>query len=231
MPKFATGLTADHLKVIATLSADRLAALPIDKLLLYLIDEVDAEALPWLAWQFNVAGLRGYRLAPDDAARREVIKTAIELNRYGGTPFAVKDALRRVGFPKSDIREHTGFFYDAVHDYGDSSSQSYGSGTWANFIVIVDLGPDKGISVAQTEFIEALINEWKNARSVLEAIYWQAKIEEDPLEPEDELEVSVVVELEDQLGNGLVYNIGGGGLYNGVSNYDGYSEIMEVTEL
>ncbi len=55
------------------------------------IDEIEDESLlDLLAWQFHV---EGYDLAKTIEEKRNLIKNAIELHRYKGTPYAVKKVL------------------------------------------------------------------------------------------------------------------------------------------
>ena len=75
----------------------RLSDLPVEKLLVYLVDAVDAQLLPELGRQFHLTGLEGWRLANTDEARRRLIKRSIALHRKKGTPWAVREALKPVG--------------------------------------------------------------------------------------------------------------------------------------
>lgn len=75
-----------------------LAQIDMKKLLVYMIDSVDASALPYLGSQFDVLGYKGFRLANTEADQREIIKRAIELHRYKGTEWAIREALKSIGF-------------------------------------------------------------------------------------------------------------------------------------
>lgn len=76
---------------------DRLGHVPLDQLLIYLIDNVTESALPHLAEQFSATGYDGWALAQGETDRRELITRAIELHRRKGTPWAVKTALKTAG--------------------------------------------------------------------------------------------------------------------------------------
>src|SRR4051812_15587841 len=69
---------------------ERVASLDLTQILTTRIDSVTAGALIQLAWQYHVSGLEGFELAPDEAAQRELLRHAIELHRYKGTPWAIK---------------------------------------------------------------------------------------------------------------------------------------------
>lgn len=76
---------------------ERIQGLDVSKLLVYLIDLVDADALPHLADQFHVLGLEGWNAALTEDSRRALIQSAIELHRHKGTPWALKRALAPLG--------------------------------------------------------------------------------------------------------------------------------------
>lgn len=107
----ANGILADsingvaHIEAFDLMWAQRLSQIEADAVLVYVIDTVDASALSWLARQFDVEGYRGYILATNDEERRKVIKQAIELKRYMGTVWAVREAMRAVGYANAILDE------------------------------------------------------------------------------------------------------------------------------
>ncbi|MBI3584185.1 MAG: phage tail protein I [Nitrospinae bacterium] len=118
----------------------------LNAVLVYLIDNVPANILPFLAWQFHV---EGWKLAKTEAEKRGLIKGAIELHRYKGTPWAIKKVFEILNL-NAEIEEW--FQY---------------SGTAYKFKVLLK-------SVIQDEEtykkLVDLIGEYKNVRSWLEAI-------------------------------------------------------------
>lgn len=108
--------------------------------LVYLVDLVAADALPALAAQFHVLGAEGWNAATNDAARRELIKAAIELHRYKGTPWAVRRALELLGL-RVDVQE----WFDI------------GSAPYTFRVRVAVTGPINWESVART------IDAWKPA--------------------------------------------------------------------
>lgn len=83
---------------------DRCSALDLTKLLVYWFDIVDASALPLLAQQFHIMGLEGWDFATTESEKRALLKQAVELHRYKGTPWAVRQGIRRYD-PNIDIEE------------------------------------------------------------------------------------------------------------------------------
>jgi len=120
----------------------------IIKVLIYpRIDEIeDEKLLDLLAWQFHI---EGYEQAKTLQEKRNLIKRAIELHRYKGTPYAIKKVFRALNLDAT------------LQEWFDYHGDPY------KFKVLVK-------SVIQDEatyrkLIE-LINEYKNVRSWLDAI-------------------------------------------------------------
>lgn len=157
----------------------RLAAINVEAVLIYLIDIVDSDALYLLAEQFDVLGFKGYNLAPTEADKRAVIKKAIELHRFKGTPWSIKEALKAIGYYTAVIEERLisdPILYNGV--YNHNGSQVFGYGHWADFRVTIDLGNDSGVTDITAAAAIALINEYKNVRSRLRDISYTASIQE-----------------------------------------------------
>ena len=118
----------------------------LSKLLVYLIDQVEESALNFLAWQFHI---EGYDQAQTVQEKRNLIKSAIELHRYKGTPYAIKKVFQVLGLDAS------------LQEWFDYNGDPY------KFKVLVK-------SIIQDEDtyrrLTELINEYKNVRSWLDAI-------------------------------------------------------------
>ncbi|MGC6751651.1 phage tail protein I, partial [Escherichia coli] len=89
----------ERFSILANIAAERFAQLDLTALMVYLIDQVDASALPALAEQFHVQGLEGWLLTTDEREKRELIKQAIELHKYKGTIWAVRRVLEILSLP------------------------------------------------------------------------------------------------------------------------------------
>lgn len=136
---------------LANLAAERFAQLDLTVLLIDLVDLVDASALPSLAEQFHVQGLEGWLFAQDERQKRKLIKQAIELHRYRGTPWAVRQVLRILEL-EGDISEW--------FEYG-------GKPYFFRMDVTIkarDLGED------EFNALVTMIHEYKNVRSKLEML-------------------------------------------------------------
>ncbi|EJF8082220.1 phage tail protein I [Escherichia coli] len=116
--------------------AGRQDNIDLSVLMVFLVDIVDSSALPWLGEQFSLSG-DGWELAESDDVRRMLIKAAIELHRYKGTPWSIREVIRRFGFGEVDLIEGTGrLSYDGNRSYnglfvhGDAAA-------WAVYRVIL----------------------------------------------------------------------------------------------
>ncbi|HAG2581968.1 TPA: phage tail protein [Salmonella enterica] len=95
----------DRFRALARVADRRLSAIDLTPLLVYLIDITEETALPWLAGQLSLTGDNGWSLAESTDRQRELIKNAIELFRYKGTPWAVREVIRRLGFGEINLLE------------------------------------------------------------------------------------------------------------------------------
>lgn len=219
----ATGISEkDFLRAFDALVEKRFTEIDLTPLLIYMIDLCPTAALYHLADQFNVLGYKGWVLCTNDEERRALIKKAIELHRYKGTPWAIKEALRSIGFFDAKIQEHAGgIFYDGVHDY--DGAHVYGGGAWATFRVqVLDLGETKGISAESLATIVSMINEYKNARSTLVGILFNATVQDIEEISEEFGGVIETAQTDEFLGKAI--------FYDGTFDYDGehtYSKSLD----
>ena len=151
-----------HLAAFDAMAAARMNAIELESLLVYVIDSVSSTALPTLARQFDVEGFAGYGVATNDAQRRDIIKRAIELKRYMGTVFAIKEAMKTVGYTEAILNEGI--------DMGNPLID------WARFSIDSELGDTVGLDGVSQSNLAKLIREYKNVRSYLEGISYKLGI-------------------------------------------------------
>lgn len=148
---------------------DRLGSLDIAPLLIYMVDYVEATALPLLIEQFHVAGNEGANLAENDTNRRSLVKRAIAIHRLKGTPASLKQAIHDAGFGDTEIVERPGELrydgrakYDGLHTYGPDP------GEWAEYHLIMS----RPVTHDQALLIRALCDEFAPARCHLKSIVY-----------------------------------------------------------
>lgn len=199
-------IAVPHIMAFDLLARQRLSQIQLDALLVYMIDTVNASALYWLAQQFDVLGYKGWKLADTEDKKRSLIKKAIELHRYKGTIWAIKEALRTVGYPDAVITEHV------TH--------------WAGFTIQLNAG-DTDVNVDQIAEAVAMVNEYKNVRSHLMGLQFNIVFDDSLVLQDDSYEAGG-----DTYSDSVF--TGGDFLYNGLYKYDGtknYSSDGDVLEL
>jgi phage tail P2-like protein len=190
------------------LAKHRLESIQLDRLLIYIIDTVDETALPFLAEQFDVLGYGGMRLATTVEQQREVIKRAIELKRYKGTVWAVKEALKTIGYPDANLVEHA----------------EDGPNGWATFRIELD-GGENAISALAIDELVKMVNEFKNERSHLVDLSYTINLGTDNVVLHDESNENESIDDSD------IVHAGGDFKYDGLQRYDGqrnYSQDSDV---
>ena len=173
----------------------RLAALDLTTLLVYRIDSVVDDALPFLAWQFDILSPLWQLIAPvalgvdaltnidllidvdnliesgglitelalSETAQRELVKSAIALHRFRGTPWAIKQALASLGWATVSLLEGQANWGGVAYP----SSQG-----WAVFRVMIDLAVGQGVSIGAASTAVAAVSFFKPARAWLDSVWF-----------------------------------------------------------
>jgi hypothetical protein len=79
--------------------------LDINAMLVYLVDLVKPQLLPFLADQFSLVDEAAWLLAESLDAKRNLIKSSAQLHRYKGTPWAIREVIRLLGFGEVTLQE------------------------------------------------------------------------------------------------------------------------------
>lgn len=105
-PMLPPALAGDErFTLLCELLDQSLAKLDINTMLVYLIDWVQPKLLPHLADQFSLLDEAAWQLAESEQAKRNLIKNAIELHRFKGTPWAIREVIRLLGFGEVSLQE------------------------------------------------------------------------------------------------------------------------------
>jgi P2-related tail formation protein len=199
-----------HLAAFDAMIAARMNSIELEALLVYVIDSVSASALPTLARQFDVEGFIGYGIATNDAQRREIIKRSIELKRYMGTVYAIREAMRICGYTDAILNEGI--------DMGNPLID------WARFSIDSELGDTVGLDGISQSNLAKLIREYKNVRSYLEGISYTIGIFDTLDQLFDELYIIYdSPPMEENLGHKSFF-------YDGIYNYNGSKKYIESND-
>lgn len=91
-------------KALADLS-QRVNQLETTQIMTTLVELLGDEFMPYLAEKWSVTGADGLILADSESSKRALIQSAIELHRHKGTPWAIREVLRKLGFGEIEIDE------------------------------------------------------------------------------------------------------------------------------
>jgi P2-related tail formation protein len=263
MPELSAAPSINDTRTQALLGLiSRLAALDLTRLLVYRIDSVVDEALPFLAWQFDILSPLWQLIAPvalgvdaltnidllidvdnliessglitelalTEAAQRELLKSAIALHRFRGTPWAVKQALASLGWATVSLLEGQTSWGGVAYP----SNQG-----WAVFRVMIDLAAGQAVSIGAASTAVAAVNFFKPARAWLDSVWFAAPAITDtgPV-PSDKLTLGGIVKYQLDAApspndNALAFAIAMGSLIDAhgpiVPAYDGHYRHSGIT--
>jgi phage tail P2-like protein len=116
---------------------ESLADVDLNVMLVYLIDLVKPKLLPVLADQFSLLDEAAWMLAESREAKRNLIKNSAQIHRFKGTPWAIREVIRLLGFGEVTIQEGMNnqvrdgaISRDGSHVHGDPSA-------WALYRVLL----------------------------------------------------------------------------------------------
>jgi len=124
-------------------------------------DKCPSELLPYLAAEVSVDG---WELAESDDARRALIKSAIALHQKRGTPWAIREVVRRLGFGEIELIEGRNVRRrDGTARYNGDWVHGRDNGAWAQYIVRLT----QPITLDQAENLKAVLERYAPKRSEL----------------------------------------------------------------
>lgn len=95
------------------------------------------------------------------AAQRSLIKMAVQLHRFRGTPWSIKNALATLGWANVSLLEGQASWGGGQYPANEG---------WAVFRVVIQLGSDQNIEPNAPDIAVAAINFFKPSRSLLDAL-------------------------------------------------------------
>ena len=160
--------TAEKFTALADLSK-RLNQLDKSQIMTSFVDLVPVAFLELLAEKWSVTGYDGWLLAESTEAKRKLIKRAVELHRYKGTPWAIREIVRRLGFGEVEIveglsnKKHNGEIRrDGSYTHGHTDR-------WAYYRIIMT----NTITNDQAALLRRTLRAFAPARCVLAALDYQ----------------------------------------------------------
>lgn len=126
--------------------------------------------LPWLAWSLCITDDYGWSLCVTAQQKRDLIKRATILHHKKGTPWALCEALRAVGFADAQLIERLPITTRDGTVPRDAKLTRSSAGNWAMFKMKLDLGEMRPYSSAEHARIVRTVNAWKRAVTHLYAV-------------------------------------------------------------
>ncbi|TKC83457.1 phage tail protein I [Trinickia terrae] len=124
-------------------------------------DACPAALLPYLAAEVSVDG---WELAESDEARRALIKGAIRLHEKRGTPWAIREVIRRLGFGEVELTEGRNVRRrDGTARYSGEWVHGNEHGEWAQYIVRLK----RPITRDQADNMKTMLERYAPQRSEL----------------------------------------------------------------
>lgn len=144
----------------------RCKTLPISQIMTTLVDLLGDEFMPLLAEKWSVTGYDGEFLAENDGSKRALIQTAVELHRQKGTPWAIREVLRKLGFGEVEIDEG---LQARTYEHG-VVNHIRSEDRWAYYAVRLS----KPITNAQSAMIRKVLRNFSPARCTLAVLDYKA---------------------------------------------------------
>ena len=165
--------------------------------------------LPWLAWALSVD--EWDENWPEER-KREVMASSIELHRYKGSVWSVREALRRIGYKEVEIQEGVAAQKHDGASMHDGSVTYSGQGEWYKFNLRLDLGETGGVSAAESALLREVAQRFAPGSRRLNDVRRSASIEEQVLYQET-FSFGIVLGYQDSLPSGPRHD--GSELYDG----------------
>jgi len=161
---------------------DRWDDLPIETILVWRLDTASEDLLRQLAWGFHIMGLEGWDLAVSEAEQRELVRRALQLHRYRGTPWSIRFGLDAINLGDLDIVEartaaaqldEAGIF--AAKGPAELAADWFDH--WAEYGLIIR--PDLGVALdrQRQDLVRAMCELHAPARSQLVRVIYQYSAE------------------------------------------------------
>ena len=187
----------------------RLGEVPVPIKDLWSPERCPASLLPWLAWALSVDE---WDSDWPEERKREAIAASIELHRYKGSVWSVREALRRIGYKDVEIDEGIAALKHDSTARHDGTRTYSGEGEWFIFNLRLDLGETAGVTAAESRLMREVAERFAPASRRLNEVRRSASIEE-KVEVEETFSFALVLGHQDSLPVGPRHD--GAALYDG----------------
>lgn len=160
----------ERFALLCKLLTETYADLNIGAMAVYLVDRVKGTLLPTLAEQFSLLDEAAWLLAESEEARRNLVKSSVTLHRYKGTPWAIRELIRLLGFGEITLLEGLGgLSHDGQATF--NGNRVYGdTGSWPVYRVFLT----QPITNDQAELLRRVLRATAPARCRLASLEYTA---------------------------------------------------------
>jgi P2-related tail formation protein len=145
----------------------------------------DVDALIDIDTLTEPSSLMGLQQSAAIAAQRTLVKTAIQLHRFRGTPWSIKSALAMLGWADVSMLEGQASW---------GGSQYPADQGWAVFRAMVQLQPGQSLDPGAPAIATATVNFFKPARSLLDSLFFVLpRVDDVVLTPIDSLTLGGII--------------------------------------
>ncbi len=186
----------EHYEAVAELIEEFVALDNLEMLVPLMVETAPPQVRTHLAEFFSILGIEGWEFVQTDEEKIALLRQAVDLHRHKGTPWAIEQGVKRVGYQNVYLEEGAENFTHRV-EKTDSRRKLYLNGSfalngtyylgggvgktamintlapavaWAFFRVIIRLANTDFVDAAQVEKLRLVINEYKPLRSWLSDI-------------------------------------------------------------
>lgn len=179
-----------HLAAFDEMMAERFYDLDLTPLIPNIIQTAPLAALPYLAIQFGVTGYNGWRYADTEQKQRDLLKTAVELKKYKGTVWSIKEALKLIGITPIEFRKGMYRLYPNGEQFCNGS---FACGSINPFTIQISVNSSDFANFTEQIAADmlALILEYKSGRDLLTSVNVEDGIQADTFGFTDSLSIDV----------------------------------------
>lgn len=160
----------EHIQDLDDLVTERVDAFPVEVVMTFLMQILEASAMPTMATDMMVNGIGGFAQATTEQEKRDILLNSIRTRRKMGTVGAVKSAVQTLGYSSPIIIEGAAnqpLVFDGSSLFSGAVDYQGGNNGWATFAVVLPEAELVSLTTEEVQLLVDYINYYKNERSEL----------------------------------------------------------------
>lgn len=155
----AAGIDDVSNRALGEIINERFAALPVEKALVWHFESADEVRIEAVA---EFLGLNGPEFRGVDGTPIELLMQGVLLRRRRGTPWALREVLRRLNYGEVELVEQTNVRHNGAIKHNGERLHN-GANSWATFIVFLDVA--SAFTVEEVRIVWDVVDVYKPRRS------------------------------------------------------------------